>query len=148
MKNPPDFILTGRMVRDLCADSPRARLLHRLHAVALVYYGIPSRTVSEIFGDSQRSVAYWAKRFSEQGLAGLEEASRPGRPARLSEKQMLKVQRFTEKMDGKKTPVNARALADFVFTHFNVSLAGTQCWRILQRLREQKRPYLRPTVRR
>lgn len=39
-------------------------------------------------GDSERTVRYWAQRFNEEGLQGLIEIERLGRPSRLTDRQM------------------------------------------------------------
>ena len=39
--------------------------------------------VAELLGDSPRTVEYWVRRFEQNGLAGLQEGDRPGRPGRL-----------------------------------------------------------------
>jgi transposase len=44
--------------------------------------------VAQFLGDGTRTVEYWVKRFNAEGLSGLVEGERPGRPARLSESQL------------------------------------------------------------
>ena len=46
------------------------------------------REVARLLGDSPRTVAYWVRRFAEEGFAGLAESDRPGRPRRLSPEQL------------------------------------------------------------
>jgi transposase len=129
------FIITSDMVRDLCAESPRARLLHRLHSVALVAYGLSASEVARIFDDSPRAVAYWVRRFKQHGLAGLEEESRPGRPSKLNSEQIKKLQTFVKRSQANLKTVNAERLADFILKEFKVVLTISQCWRILKRLK-------------
>ena len=45
-----------------------------------------------MLGDSRRTVQYWLRRFEEEGLSGLAEGDRPGRPRRLTEAQMRSVE--------------------------------------------------------
>ena len=70
-------------LQDEIRRSHEARYDHRLHAVLLVAQGLSCRKVAQLLGDSPRAVAYWARRFENEGLAGLAEAERPGRPRRL-----------------------------------------------------------------
>jgi transposase len=135
MKQKQPFIITSGMVRDLCAESPRARLLHRLHSVALVAYGLSASEVARIFDDSPRAVAYWVERFKQHGLAGLEEESRPGRPSKLNPAQMKKLQTFVKRSQANSKPVKIETLADYILKEFQVVLTISQCWRILKRLK-------------
>ena len=135
MKQNPSFNITSGAVRDLCAESPRARLLHRLHSVALVAYGLSASEVARIFDDSPRAVAYWVKRFKQHGLAGLEEESKPGRPSKLAPAQMKKLQAFVNRSKRTGKPVKAETLVDFISKEFRIALTIRQCWRILKRLK-------------
>ena len=135
MKQSPSFIVNSEIVRNLCAESPRARLLHRLHSVALVAYGLSASEVGRIFDDSPRAVAYWVKRFKQHGLAGLEEESKPGRPSKLNPSQLKKLQTYLKQSDASAKPVKADALAGYILKEFGVVLTAVQCWRILKRFK-------------
>jgi transposase len=135
MKRNPHFIITGHMVRDMCAESPQARLLHRLHSVALVAYGFSASEVARIFDDSPRAVAYWVKRFKQHGIAGLEEEARPGRPSKLNRAQMKRLQTFVKKSQASSRPMKAETLAGYILKEFRIVLTISQCWRILKRLK-------------
>jgi len=135
MKRNSPFIISSGMVRDLCTESPRARLLHRLHSVALVAYGLSASEVGRIFDDSPRAIAYWVKRFKKQGLAGLEEESRSGRPSKLNPAQMKKLQKFIKQSEWNSRPIKSETLASYILKEFRVVLTTRQCWRILKRLK-------------
>lgn len=134
MKQNTQFILTGRTVRDICSKSPDARLLHRLHCVALVYNGISASEVGRIFDNSPRAVAYWVTRFKKRGLDGLREEARPGRPSKLNPSQMKRLQSFLKRSGEKSRPVKAQTLLEFISKHFGIELTLRQCWRLLKRL--------------
>lgn len=70
------------------ADS---RYNHRLHGLLLVAQGMSAIEVARLLGDAPRTVQYWVRRFELDGLAGLLEGERPGRPRRLSERQLQQV---------------------------------------------------------
>jgi transposase len=135
MKRNPSHIITNGMVRDVCAESPRARLLHRLHAVALVTHGFSASEVGRIFDDSPRAVAYWVKRFKQHGLAGLEEESRPGRPSKLNPEQMKTLQAFLKRSQADARPMKAETLAAYILKKFGVTLTANRCWRLLKQLK-------------
>lgn len=134
MKQNAQFILTGRMVRDICAKSPDVRLLHRLHCVALVCNGYSASEVGRIFGDSPRAVAYWVTRFKKDGMDGLREETRSGRPSKLNPSQMKKLQTFLKQSHARSQPVKAQTLSEFIIKQFGIVLTIRQCWRILKRL--------------
>ncbi len=119
----------------LRGDSPTERLLHRLHAVALVLHGLSASEVARAFGDSPRAVAYWAKRFLEQGMEGLHEEARSGRPPKLNPTQMKHLQGFLEQSAAGSKAAQARALSGFIKARFQIEMSVFQCARILARLK-------------
>ena len=62
--------------------SEESRYDHRLHGVLLVAQGMTCPEVAHLLGDSPRSVEYWVHRFERDGLGGLVEGERSGRPRR------------------------------------------------------------------
>jgi len=73
------------ILQDEIRRSYEARYDHRLHAILMVAQDISCRQVAQLLGDSPRTVAYWVKRFEAEGLSGLADADRPGRPSKLNE---------------------------------------------------------------
>jgi transposase len=63
--------------------SDESRYDHRLHGVLLVCSGMSTYEVAELFGHSARTIQHWVQRFERRGFAGLQEADRPGRPAKV-----------------------------------------------------------------
>jgi transposase len=66
-------------------QTDEARYQHRLHCILLLCSGETCADVSALFGDGVRTIQYWAKRFNEDGIAGLRDSERPGRRAKLSD---------------------------------------------------------------
>ncbi len=83
-------------LQDEIRRSEESRYDHRLHGLLLVAQGMTCPEVARLLGDAPRSVEYWVGRFERDGLAGLLEGERPGRPRRLAEKQMEAVDRILE----------------------------------------------------
>src|ERR1700758_3596164 len=73
--------------------SEESRYDHRLHGVLLVAQGMTCPEVARLLGDAPRSVEYWVHRFDKEGLSGLTEGERPGRPSRLNETQINEINR-------------------------------------------------------
>ena len=75
----PDADVVIAAVQHEIRRSPESRCDHRLHGLLLVAQGVSCRQVPELLGDSPRTVAYWVRRFDEEGLAGLVDGERSGR---------------------------------------------------------------------
>ena len=122
------------MLNELRGDTPRERVLHRLHSVTLVLSGLSASEVARVFGDSPRAVAYWVTRFKKDGLDGLNEEVRPGRPSKLKPSQLKKLQTFLNKSPEKSQMEKAEMTAEFISKQFGIVLTVRQCWRILKRI--------------
>lgn len=68
-----------------------ARYDHRLHALLLVAKGNTCQEVSDLLGDSVRSVQTWVNRFEEKGLQGVYDLDRPGRPKVLTDDDLASI---------------------------------------------------------
>ena len=118
-----------------CEES---RYDHRLHGVLLVAQGMSCRQVSELLGDAPRTVAYWVGRFERDGLGGLTEEERPGRPRRLNEEHIRGIDEALRRQptdfgltgnlwDGK-------TLSAYVKGQWDVNLGTRQCQRLFRQL--------------
>jgi transposase len=67
------------------ARTEEARYDHRLHSLLLISQGFSCSDAAAMFGDSVRTVENWVRRFQQNGLAGLHEGERPGRPPKLDD---------------------------------------------------------------
>jgi len=118
----------------LHGDTSHERLLHRLHSVALVLKGYSSSEAARIYGDSPRAVAYWVKRFEQDGLEGLKEGERSGRPSKLNATQFKRLQIFMRQSKAVSQRENADLLSAYILKEFKIFITPRQCWRILKRL--------------
>lgn len=135
MNRTPTTFCPHTLLAILRGETPRERLLHRLHSVALVLGGLSASAVGRLYGHSARAVAYWVTRFHAEGVRGLEEEARPGRPSKLNPKQRQQVAMFVARSERTAKSVNAGKLAAFILTEFDVVLTPRQCWRILNKLK-------------
>lgn len=124
------------ILQDEIRRSYEARYDHRLHAILMVAQGLSCTKVAELLGDSARTVAYWANRFEDEGLAGLADADRPGRPRRLNEQQLERVQQALRKSPSE-YGLNAniwdgKLLSHFIKEQFGIDLGVRQCQRLFR----------------
>lgn len=82
----PETIVLG--IQDEIRRSADARYDHRLHGILLIAQGYTCPEVAKLLGDSVRTVENWVRQFEINGLAGLVDQDRPGRPKRLAESQL------------------------------------------------------------
>ena len=76
------------ILQDEIRRSEEAKYDHRLHAILLVANGMSCPQAATMLGDSERTVRYWVQQFNEEGLQGLIDIERVGRPSRLSDRHM------------------------------------------------------------
>ena len=125
-------------LQDEIRRSPDSRYDHRLHGVLLVAQGMSCREVARLLGDGPRTVQLWVHRFEAEGLAGLVEGERPGRPTRLSEEQMRELGQV---LRGSPTEVgmdthlwDGKTLAAYIERVCGVELSVRQCQRLFRKL--------------
>lgn len=78
-------------VQDEIHRSEDARYDHRLHGILLACEGLSSYDISDLLGDSPRTVQYWINRFEEIGFSGLREGERAGRPPRVDDELLQRI---------------------------------------------------------
>jgi putative transposase len=65
----------------------------RLYAVYQVSLGKSSRQLEELYNTSFKQIRNWVNNFDNNGIEGLRDKKRSGRPARLNSGQMLQLQK-------------------------------------------------------
>ena len=118
--------------------SQEARYDHRLHGILLVARGKSCAEVAQLLGDSPRTVQYWIRRFEAEGLSGLVEDERSGRPARLSAEQLQEIEAALRSSPTEVgLPVNlwdGKTLSEFIRQRLGVNLGVRQCQRLFRQL--------------
>ncbi len=126
------------ILQDEIRRSYEARYDHRLHAILMVAQGMSCRKVAHLLGDSPRTVAYWVKRFEAEGLSGLADADRSGRPSRLDGQQIqlidtaLRLHPSQYGLGGNLW--DGKLLSHFISQQFGIELGVRQCQRLFRRL--------------
>src|SRR3954469_8451307 len=125
-------------LQDEIRRSEESRYDHRLHGVLLVAQGMSCREAGFLLGDAPRTVEYWVHRFEEEGLAGLVDGARSGRPRRLNEKQAQEVAAALRKSPedfGLAGQIwDGKTLAAWVDQRYGITLGVRQCQRLFRRL--------------
>jgi transposase len=125
-------------LQDEIRRSDDARYDHRLHAILLVAQGLSGHEVARLLGDSPRTVAYWVSRFIDDGLAGLIEMERPGRPSRLSEDQLEEIGQALRASPSEYGLTgnlwDGKTLSAFIKKRWGVTLGVRQCQRLFRQL--------------
>jgi transposase len=125
-------------LQDEIRRSDESRYDHRLHGLLLVAQGMTAPQVGRMLGDSTRTVQYWVRRFDQEGLSGLAEGDRPGRPRRLTETQMRSVEsalrRTPEEVGLSGTLWDGKTLSAYLDRQFDVDLGVRQCQRLFRQL--------------
>lgn len=125
-------------LQDEIRRSEESRYDHRLHGVLMVAQGLTCTEVANLLGDAPRTVAYWVQRFEEEGLAGLAEGDRPGRPRRLKPEQLEQIGAAI-----RGSPVDwglnnnlwdGKTLSEFIFREWKITLGVRQCQRLFKKL--------------
>jgi transposase len=125
-------------LQDEIRRSAEARYDHRLHGVLLVAQGMSAHEVARLLGDSPRTVANWIHRFEAEGLSGIVEGERSGRPKRLTEKQIAQIDAAL-----RKTPQDfglmghlwdGKTLSAYIEREGGVVLGVRQCQRMFRQL--------------
>lgn len=131
-----DAIVLG--LQDEIRRSRDSRYDHRLHAVLLVAQGMSCPEVGRLLGDAPRTVEYWVHRFEEQGLFGLVDLERPGRPSRLGDEQYSEIGQVLRKSPkdlGMGTNIwDGKTLSAFIHTQYGTDLGVRQCQRLFRQL--------------
>jgi transposase len=126
----------GELRRLACraADTAQAR---RMLAIALVMEGSDRTTAARSCGMERQTLRDWVHRYNAEGIAGLVDRPRPGRPPRLSPGQVKALVEVVEA--GPEVAVDGVVrwrcvdLQGVVAKRFRVALSERQVGRILNR---------------
>lgn len=131
-----DLVILG--LQDEIRRSRDSRYDHRLHAVLLVAHGMSCPQVGRLLGDAPRTVEYWVHQFEEEGLSGLVDLERPGRPSRLNDEQYREIGEVLRQSPldvGLDTNLwDGKTLSKFIESRYGISLGVRQCQRLFRQL--------------
>jgi transposase len=126
------------VLQDEIQRSEQARYDHRLHAVLLVAKRMTCPVVAGLLGDPDRTIRYWVQNYISDGLQGLIENERSGRPPRLEQKNIDKIGKVL-----RRTPEDVglcgviwdgKTLSAYIQSEFGILLGVRQCQRLFREL--------------
>lgn len=137
-KNISDAEVFKAAIQDEISRTPEGRYFHRLHAVLQVLDGVSSYDTARLYGDSPRAIEYWVQRLTSKGLSGLLDGNHPGRPARLSAKELAKlrkdISRSPRELGYNQNLWDGLLLSHHLTQKYSISLSVRQCQRIFHQL--------------
>ena len=129
---------TALVLQDEIRRNDDARYDHRLHAVLLATKNLTCPNIAELLGDSERAVRNWINAYRKRGLQGLVDEEKSGRPRRLSEEQIEKIDAVLRlaPQDVGLTPGiwDGKTLCAYVKKSFNIDIGVRQCQRMFRQL--------------
>lgn len=120
--------------RRVRAHTSRARQVRRGRAILLCADGVPLRQIAKQVDMDEHKVGEWRKRFLTDGLDGLEDKPRPGRPRRIGHDERLKLAAVATSEKEQDDPVpmwTYQELADVLYDD-GVDISASQVGRILK----------------
>jgi transposase len=116
------------------AGTVEARMARRARIVMLAAEGRANREIGMLVDLHYNQVGLWRQRYSELGLAGLEDGERSGRPVVYGHDDvLLLVKLVTEPPPDNATRWTMEALAEQMAAH-GIGISASQVWRICSAL--------------
>jgi transposase len=110
----------------------------RLYAVYQIAQGRDAKELQELYSTGHKSICNWVHRYNSEGLEGLKDRPRSGRPSYLSNSQKLELSEALQGSPpdyGYNTATWAGAIViDFVKQRFGVEYRTAQIYNILHSL--------------
>lgn len=89
--------VTKEALLTMAEKIPGAWIGIRIASILLLLEGWKSTRIAELFGLTRWGVVKWIQRVNEEGVLGLEEKKRPGRPCRLNPQVQKDLEQALEK---------------------------------------------------
>lgn len=130
---------TSEQIKQIIDSEPKFKTGIRAYAVYQVSLGVPIRQLEELFQTSFKQIYNWVHSFEERGVDGLQDKAKPGRPSRLSKKDLGMLKEIllscTPDAYGYNTALwNGPILIDVIKREFNVDYKKAQIYNILKKI--------------
>ncbi len=87
---------TTKELQTLYRIEKNTRLAQRIHGVYLASKELTCPEIMNITGAARRTIQQWVHKYNKQGIVGLKDKPRPGKPTKLPRKKELKFHRRIE----------------------------------------------------
>jgi transposase len=113
-----------------------SRMVERAKAIVQVYEGQPVLRIAASIGRSYAAVYGWVKRFNQEGVSGLDDKPRSGRPLTYAEEergQIIAAARMhPQKMGRPYAHWTLSRLVEYVNHDLNIGISRAQLARVLE----------------
>lgn len=134
----PDVAFLRRELHKEITKSSDSRFLHRLHCLLLVSQGHSCHAVADWFGAHPRTVERWVRDALSEGLIGLADADKLGRPARIDQEMFaqlaIEIRAAPYDFGYQAKRWNGLILSLHLGDHYGIRLGVRQCQRLLKQL--------------
>ncbi len=122
--------------KSLIAKKTNGRMRVRLMALSHIKDGANNTQTARNLHISRRIVNDWVKRFYEQGLDGLKEKPRSGRPCALDQQQLVQLSEYIRKNSIKESGgrLKAQTLVTYIAQEFTIEYTIFNVYRLLHQL--------------
>lgn len=128
-----------KLLLDEIDSSHESRYVQRLSAVLMIISDFDYDQVARLFNKSERTIQIWVCRFYREGMSGLREKERAGRPPTIDPLVLQEIEDALSNppseygYNGKKWI--GKFLRHFLITRYQIQLSVRQCQRILKQVR-------------
>jgi len=121
-------------LRRLCRQHRHARVRIRLTAVLMAKQGLPATDIGKSLDYCHRAVQQWIRRYNEEGVDGLADRPRSGRPRKLSPQQEQSLVRHLEHMKKSDSKCGGQKICEYIKREFGVKYTLDGIYKLLHRL--------------
>lgn len=109
------------------------RVVKRAQMILLCAEAVPLRQIAALVDISEHQVTMWRRRFLAEGLDGLQDRSRPGRPRRLGHDERMKMAAIATSAKEPDDPIATWTYFDVAakLVAEGIEVSVSQVWRIL-----------------
>jgi len=128
---------THEKIREYFDSEPKYKIGMRLYAIYQVSIGQPSRKLETLYNTSFKQICNWVHRFEEEGIEGLQDKPKSGRPSKLTKKQLSTIKELLLSSPptefGYNTSTwNGPILIDYVQKEYGILYKKAQIYNILK----------------
>ena len=130
---------TPEAIKSLFSREEKYTIGMRLYAVYQVSLGQSSRKLQELYNTSFKQILNWVERFEKEGIEGLRDKEKSGRPSKLTESQLQEVKNLVLEKSPSDYGINSATwtgplLIKYIKDHYQIEYKKAQIYNILKNL--------------